>query len=75
MILPRSGSLTIHARPLPSQSFPALVRSYGGLLDALPAIVSQAIIRLAIAALLFVHQRVVIRVGDGRSIGVNCWVG
>ncbi|MGY4526955.1 hypothetical protein ACVWZT_003769 [Pseudomonas sp. TE21394] len=74
MILPRLGSLTVHARPLPSQSFPALVRSYGRLLDALPAIVSQAI-RLTIVALLFVHQRVVIRVGDGRSIRVNCRVG
>ena len=75
MIVPRLGSLTVHARPLPSRSFPALVRSYGRLLDALPAIISQAVIRLAIAALFFVHQRVVIRVGDGRPIGVNCRVG
>lgn len=67
MILPRLGSLTVR---LPSKSFPALVQPYGRLLDALPAIIG-----LAIAALFFVHQRVVIRVGDGRPIGVNCRVG
>lgn len=72
MIVPRLGSLAVR---LPNQSFPALVQPYGRLLHALPAIISQAVIRLAIAALFFVHQRVVIRVGDGRPIGVDCRVG
>ncbi len=75
MILPRLGSLTVpQGRPQPiiPCAGPAL---RGRLFDALPTIISQAIIRLAIAALFFVHQRVVIRVGDGRPIRVNCRVG
>ncbi|MNI99435.1 hypothetical protein D3C73_1585190 [compost metagenome] len=57
---------------LPYQwSFPALIQVYRRLLHALPAVISQAVFLLPITTLFFVHERVVVRVGYGRVVGVN----